>query len=109
MSTGITPLDPAQTKAEEAGVAKEGYIRRELIGLDIFADETLDGQPDMTISSRLARWAYNYKGVRGFIGRLGSKVLDLFQHDHGAAATAGDVARAKQLIQTEDQTGIISK
>jgi hypothetical protein len=34
-----------------------------------------------------------------------SNFLDVFQHDHGAKAQAGDVARAQAIITTEETSG----
>ncbi len=107
MSNPITPLSESQTQTQEQQTAKESYIRRELVDVDIFADETLGGREDETISTRLARWSYNYKGVRGFVGRIGSKMLGLIQKDHGADAAAGDLERAESETQAIEDSGIV--
>lgn len=101
MSDGITPLTPEQVVKQETQVAKEGFIKRDLIALDMFANVLAAGHPDETISSRLARDAEQHR----IVGEIGSKVLDLFQHDHGAKAQAGDIERAKEIIQIEKQSG----
>ncbi len=107
MTNPIKPLSPDQTKIEEHKAAQENYLRREAVSIDIFTDETLGGRPDETISTRLARWSYNYNGVRGFIGRIGSKMLGLIQKDHGANAAAGDLERAESETQTIKDSGIV--
>lgn len=105
MTDPITPLDPQQTAKEEDQAAKEGYLHREAVAIDIFADETLDGPMDETISSRAARAAR--KG--SWLGRALSKFLNLFQHDHGADAQAGDVERAQNVINLENSSGNINQ
>jgi hypothetical protein len=101
MSDGITPLTPGQLAAQEAQAEKEGYLKRALIGLDMLMNVLTDGDPDETISSRSARAAEKGKPW----GICMSKFLDVFQHDHGAKAQAGDVGRAQAIITTEDSSG----
>lgn len=57
MSDGITPLTPVQLAAQGAQAEKEAYLKRVLIGLDMFMNVLTDGDPDETISSRSARAA----------------------------------------------------
>jgi hypothetical protein len=110
MDNPVTPLNPQQTAEREAHALQEPYLERVLVSdLDIPVNVATDGLPGETISSRWARWAKNYKGVRGFIGRWGSRMLNLFQHDHGADATAGDAARAQRVLETENESGIINQ
>lgn len=101
MTDGITPLTPAQVALQEAQAAKEGYIKRDLIALDMGVNVLTGGLPDETISSRWARGAE--QGHK--LDELGSKFLDLFQKDHGAKAQAGDVERASNVVKTEDASG----
>jgi hypothetical protein len=101
MSDGITPLTPDQLARQEAQAEKEAYLKRALIGLDMFINVLTDGDPDETISSRSARAAERGKHW----GIVMSKFLDVFQHDHGAKAQAGDVARAQAVIAIEDSSG----
>lgn len=110
MSDPVTPLNPKQTATREAHSLQEPYIERVLVSdLDIPINVATGGLPDETISSRWARWAKNYKGVRGFIGRWGSRMLNLFQRDHGADAVAGDAARARRVLDTENESEIINQ
>ncbi len=101
MSDGITPLTPEQVALQESQAAKEGFIKRDLIAVDICVNVLAAGHPDETISSRLARDAEEHEVV----GEIGSKILDVFQRDHGAKAEAGDVARAEAVIQIEKKSG----
>jgi hypothetical protein len=101
MSDGITPLTPEQVAAQEAKTAKEGFIKRDLVALDMLANVLADGHNDETISSRLARDAEQHKVV----GEIGSKVLDVFQRDHGAKAQAGDLERAEAIVLIEKKSG----
>lgn len=101
MSDPVTPLTPEQTAAAEKKAGKESYLHREAVAVDIFANETLGGKMDETISSRASRNAL--KGQ--WFGKLMSRFLNLFQKDHGPHAQSGDVERAKQVIEAEKQSG----
>jgi hypothetical protein len=101
MTDGITPLAPAQVVAQEAQASKEGYLKRDLIALDMGVNVLTGGLPDETISSRWARGAEQGH----FVGEIGSKFLDVFQRDHGAKAQAGDTERAERVVETEAQSG----
>lgn len=100
MSDGITPLTPEEIAAQEAQAGQEGYIKRDLIALDIAANVVMGGHPDETISSRLARGAE----AGHIVGEIGSKILDVFEHNHGAKAQAGDVERAVVVIALETKS-----
>lgn len=101
MSTGITPLTPAQVATEEAQAAHENLLMRDLVAVDQMANVLTGGLPDETISSRLARDARKHE----FIGEVGSKILDVFQRNHGANAQAGDVERAVEVVKFEEASG----
>lgn len=101
----VTPLTPQQTAVQEAQTAKEGYAQREAVAVDIFVDETLDGPMDETISSRLSRAALAGK----WWGKLGSRILNFFQRNHGPKAQSGDVERAKAVIALEEKSGGIDQ
>lgn len=105
MSDGITPLTPQQLVKQEGQAAKEGYFTRDLIAVDQMANVLTGGLPDETISSRLARDAEKHE----FVGEIGSKILDLFQRDHGAKAACGDLERAENIVTTEQSSGMIEK
>lgn len=103
-NSGVTPLTPKQVAQEETKAAHDGFIKRELVGLDTFANvDLLGGMPDETISSRCARDAA--KGYR--LGRWMSKFLDLLQRNHGPKAMAGDLERAQAVIATEGKSGLL--
>lgn len=97
MSNPITPLDPKQIEKQEAQAAKEGYIDRDLIAIDMLGNVLTGGKPDETISSRSARAAE----AGNKFGIVMSKFLNLFQKDHGAKAQAGDVERAAAVEKIE--------
>ena len=99
MSDGITPLTQAQFDAQKAIAAKENYVERDLIAADEAANVVTGGLPDETISSRLARAAIAGK----WWGKLGSKILDKFQPDHGAKAMAGDTERGEAVVAEEEE------
>lgn len=109
MSDPITPLTPEQTAIAQQHAQNEPYVERVLISdVDIPLNVLTDGLPDETISSRWARWS-KMTGIRGAIGRAGSRMLDWFQTDHGAKAIAGDAARAQKIEQVEDASGEINQ
>ena len=105
MSSPITPLTPEQTASEEAQAAKDGYFKRVLIGLDMFANTIANGHPDETISSRSARAATQGK----VWGKVTSRFLNLFQKNHGAKAEAGDVQRAQTVKYLEETSGTLPR
>lgn len=97
MSDPIQPLTPEQIALAEARAAHEGYIRRCLVALDQFANVIADGIPDMTISSRAA--IADQQGKTW--GKGLSRLLALFQENHGMKAMAGDESRAVRLEAAE--------
>lgn len=99
MSSGITKLTKAQFDAEKASAADESYPKRVAVALDEDINVDTGGLPDETISSRLARAAIAGK----WWGKLGSKILDKFQPDHGAKAMAGDTERGEAVVAEEEQ------
>lgn len=101
MSDPIQPLTRAQTAEYEASGENHGYVMRCLVALDQFANVVAGGESDETLSSRWARADLN--GSR--LGRLGSRILDLFQPDHGARAQAGDLARGEAVAASELDAG----
>lgn len=109
MSNPITPLTPAQTAVEESQAAHEGFITRDLVAIDECAGEVLFGAPpDETISTEAAIASVEDHGIKKEIGTLVSKALDVFQHDHGADAAAGDLERAKAEEKIVEQSGIVA-
>lgn len=104
MSDGITPLNPTQTAKEELKASEHGYLIRVLLALDMFANVVfLKGRLDETISTHSARAAVEGK----LWGIWMSKFLDLFEKDHGADASAGDLIRAESIVKTEKSSGIL--
>lgn len=108
MNDPITPLTPQQTTLQEQRAGKEGYAKRDLIGLDQFVNVLADGDPDETISSRMARWSTEDSGLKKDIGDAMSAALDLAQKDHGAKAIAGDEDRAEKVAAIEEDSGNIN-
>ena len=87
----IQPLTPTQTVAAEQQAAADPYILRVLISVDILANVALGGKEDETISTDTALMARKHE----MVGTVVSKILDLFQKNHGAGAAAGDLERAQ--------------
>ena len=101
MADPITPLTPEQIAHQEAQAAREGYVHKDLVGLDQFANVLTGGNPDETISSRSARAAEQGKTW----GVVMSKFLNFFQKNHGPKAQAGDEQRAEHVIELEKKSG----
>jgi len=107
MSEPITPLTAAQTATEGAQAASENLVMRDLVGVDILTSELTGGPMDETISTRLAIDSVEGHGVSKFVGTVGSKMLDIFQKDHGADAAAGDEERAQAEAAIVEKSGIV--
>jgi len=106
MPEPITPLNHAQAATEEVQATSENLVIRDLVGVDIFASELTGGPMDETISTRLAIDSVEGHGVSKFVGTVGSKMLDVFQKDHGADAAAGDEERAQAETAIVEKSGI---
>lgn len=104
MTDPVAPITSTQTGAQETQALHEGFIKRDLIAIDQAANVLTGGLPDETISSRLARDAEKHE----LVGEIGSKILDVFQKDHGVKAQAGDLARAEQVATVEEDSGYLS-
>lgn len=89
-------LETTYTVAEyEAQAAAEGWAHRSIVAFDIAVNVIiLRGQQDETISTHAYRAAR--AGKRW--GRLMTWWLCLFQRNHGKAAAAGDLQRAKTRV-----------
>lgn len=75
------------------------YLHNVAVAGDQAANVVAGGKPDETISSRSQRAA-----DRGNpLGVAMTKFLHLFQRNHGRLAQQGDIKRAEDVIQTEDQ------
>lgn len=117
MTNPVKPLPITQTALAEAKAAKEGYLRKLPVAVDIFASELAGNPMGMTISTS---WGLLALGVdprdaskrvgklKQGLGALGCKFLNLFQKNHDAMAAAGDDERAKHLRQLLHLSGIIS-
>ena len=97
MYSGIDPLTPTQAAQQEQQATTQSYIHRVLVALVSFINVLFFGAPDETISSRSARAAEQNK----LWGILMSRVLDLFEADHGAKAQAADLERAEAVVTLE--------
>ena len=105
MNDGLTPLTPEQQAKQEKQAGKAGFIHRNLIALDMLGNTLSGGKDDETISSRSARDAEQGHVV----GKVISKVLTLFQRNHGPKAQAGDVERAEVVEQLEENSPGLEK
>lgn len=75
------------------------YLHNVLVGADQEANVIAGGKPDETVSSRSQRAA-----DRGSpIGKGMTAFLRIFQRDHGHKAEAGDLRRAKDIVETETE------
>lgn len=97
---GGAPLTPDETKQLEARAAREGWLHRDLVSLDQFANVVFFRRlPDETMSSHFQRIA-----DRGNeFGKMMCAWLDVIQARHGQKAEAGDAARAETVETTENR------
>jgi len=91
-----TPLTPQQIQEAQQRALHEDYFQRVIGAFDVFWDVVTDGLPDETISSRVERH-------HSLLARVLNHICDAFQTSHGQMAQAGDLARAKQTMETEVQ------
>jgi hypothetical protein len=103
----VTPLD-AQYAASLEG-KRDNYIHRNLVGIDVLANLLADGNSDETISSRMARWATEDKGLKKDIGIAVCDALNVVNKDHGAKAEVSDLGRAERLVEIEKATPTIKQ
>lgn len=95
-----TPLTPEQIAAAELKASQEGYIHRALVGFDQFVGALVGIQNDQTISSATAIAAHKHVWYHAFAVALNDG-LSLIQKNHGEMAQAGDIERAKKVIETD--------
>jgi hypothetical protein len=92
-------VTPEELAAAKQRATSHGYVRRVLLGLDLFANVVTGGKVGETISARSQRAA-----DRGnWAGKAMTGFLHLFQRDHGHLAEIGDEARAEAVEQTEQK------
>lgn len=82
-------LTPEQIEQYGREAEAEGWLHRDLVALDEFANVLTGGRPDQTISSRCQEAAD--RGNK--FGRFMTWWLDKIQANHGRQAEAGDLAR----------------
>ncbi|RRA48229.1 hypothetical protein [Acidipila sp. EB88] len=99
----ITPLNAAQTLRQEGQARHESYLLRVLVAVDIAANVALGGQEDETISTNTALMARKHE----VLGVVVSRMLNLFQPDHGAKAAAGDLERAQAMTAKLTASGVV--
>ena len=87
------------TPQAEYKATHHSYVRRVLLGLDLFANVLTGGHPGETISARSQRAADNGH----WAGKAMTGFLHLFQRSHGKLAEVGDLARAKEIEATENK------
>ena len=74
------------------------YAHNVLVGVDQTVNVIAGGHPDETISSRAQRAADRGNPV----GKVISGGLDVIQKDHGHKAEAGDLKRAEEVVEIEE-------
>lgn len=95
----MSDLTPEQIAAAAKPATSHGYVRRLLLGLDLFANVITGGKVGETISARSQRAA----DAGNWAGKGMTAFLHLFQKKHGELAEAGDLARAEAVEQTEEK------
>ncbi len=95
---GGAPLTPEEIVALGDRAEREGWLHRDLVALDQFANVLFfRGMPDETMSSHFQRLADN----GNHFGKMMTAWLDVLQKRHGQKAQSGDLARAEKVKQVE--------
>lgn len=100
----VTPLNAAESAVAEASAKRDGYVLRVLVALDMAANVALGGQEDETISAHAGLMARKHE----FLGSVVSRMLNLFEENHGAKAAAGDLQRAEAAVAELRAGGLVS-
>ena len=95
----IFTMNEQQLEQAKERATHHGYVRRVLLGLDLFGNIVTGGKVGETISARSQRAAD--RGNK--LGKFMVWWLDKLQPSHGVLAEEGDLGRAEAVEQTEEQ------
>ena len=101
MSDPVTPLTPEQFKQQELKALHESWFHKDAVAFDQMVNVFAGGNPDETISSRMARWATEDAGFKKEFGSEVCKALGKVNPDHGAKAEVADLTRAEAVEGVE--------
>lgn len=100
----MAPLTPAEFQQQELEAMHEGWFHKDAVAFDQMVNVFAGGNPDETISSRMARWATEDTGFRKHFGEAVCAALNLIESDHGAKAEVADLARAENVVEIEESS-----
>ena len=97
MGEPVTPLTPQELAQQELDALHESWFHKDCVAFDQMVNVFAGGNPDETISSRMARWATEDTGFKKGFGSAVCEALNRIEPDHGAKAEAADLERAKDV------------
>lgn len=101
MSSPVQPLTPQQFAQQELKDIHQSWFHRDAVAFDQMVNVFADGNPDETISSRMARWATEDSGFKKEFGSAVCDALNKINPDHGAKAEVADLTRAEAVEGVE--------
>lgn len=104
MSDPVTPLTPAELQKQKLNALHESWFHKSAVAFDDLVNVFAGGNPDETISSRMARWATEETGFKKNFGTAVCRALNIVSRDHGAKAEVDDYARAESVMKIEAKT-----
>lgn len=105
----VTPLTPSQLQQQELQALHESWFHKDAVAFDDMVNVFAGGNPDETISSRMARWATEETGFKQSFGAAVCKALNIVSPDHGAKAEISDLSRAENVVHVEDATPTVAE
>ncbi len=109
MSSPVTPLTPAEFQHQTLEAMHESWFHRDAVAFDEMVNVFADGDPDETISSRMARWATEETGFKRGFGSAVCDALNKIEPDHGAKAEVADLARAENAETVEQNSPTVKE
>lgn len=102
----VDPITPAELQQYSLDALHESWFHKDAVAFDDMVNVFAGGNPDETISSRMARWATEDGGFKKSFGTAVVKALDKVQANHGAKAIVSDEVRAEAVTKIEQSTTI---
>lgn len=102
MADPVQPLTPDELKQQELKALHESWFHKDAMAFDQMVNVFADGNPDETISTRMARWATEDTGFKQEFGAEVCRALNVISSDHGAKAEVADLMRAEHVASIEE-------
>ncbi len=97
----VTPLTTEQLQQQELNALHASWFHKSAVAFDQMVNVFADGNPDETISARMARWATEESGFKKSFGSAVCTALNTVSPDHGAKAEVDDLTRAEHVEAVE--------